>query len=464
MHRKALTYLTESWLSLEDRKPLIIRGARQVGKTWLVRQLASTTGKKLIETNFERNPQLATLFMPNDPEQILLNLSVSLNHKINPENSLLFLDEIQAAPEILAKLRWFAEDLPQLAVIGAGSLLEFVLEDHAFSMPVGRISYLHLEPLSFDEFLLARGQNLLYDYLCSYRFGIDIPHAIHAQCLSLLKEYVVVGGMPAVVQSWIAEQALPRVSQIQHDLLATYRDDFAKYRGTIPMEKLGALDEVLMSIPKKLGQKFVYSKINPEIDGQMVKKILSLFNKARICHRVSGCSANGVPLASELKEKYFKEIFLDTGLCSAALGMNYNQIQSVTELVLINNGALAEQIVGQLLRTINPFYVEPFLYYWHRDAQGSSAEIDYVIQHGNSVIPIEVKAGTTGTLKSLHLFMESKNGDLAVRINSDIPSKTEVTIKGRGGATIPYTLLSLPFYLVGQIPRLLDEERKSAWA
>lgn len=455
MHRMALTYLNEVWLPSSDRKPLIIRGARQVGKTWLIRQLASLSNKVLIEVNFEKTPQVSTLFARNDPHQILINLSAFLNKKIEPSKCLLFLDEIQSSPEILAKLRWFYEEYPTLPVVSAGSLLEFVFEDHNFSIPVGRISYLHLEPLSFEEFLLARDQKVLYEYLQNFQFkdNREIPTAIHAQCLSLFKEYILIGGMPAVVSSWIKDQSLPMVHQIQNDLLATYRDDFAKYGGRISLDKL---DKIMMSVPKRLGQKYVYSKVNPSLNGQTIKQVLSLFNKARICHRVSGCSANGVPLLSEIKEKYFKEVFLDTGLCSTALGLNYAQIQSIDELNVINNGAISEQVVGQLLRTIFPFYLEPALYYWHRDAEGSSAEIDYVIQHGKQIIPIEVKAGSTGSLKSLHLFMELKKKNLAVRINSDIPTKTNVTVKGSTGE-VTYTLLSMPFYLIGQIHRLLEE-------
>lgn len=455
MHRTALTYLQENWLTSSDRKPLIVRGARQVGKTWLIRMLAAISNKTLIEVNFEKNPQVAGLFASNDPNQILLNLGVFLNQKIEASQCLLFLDEIQASPEIIASLRWFYESYPQLPVIAAGSLLEFVLEDHIFSMPVGRISYLHLEPLSFEEFLLARGQEMLYDYLQNFRFNTEIPQAIHNQLLTLFKEYTFIGGMPAVVASWVTEQSITTVHRILNDLLTTYKDDFAKYGKRIAADKL---DEIMMSVPKRLGQKYVYSKVNPSLSSQTIKQILTLFNKARICHRVSGCSANGVPLSSEVQEKYFKEVFLDTGLCSAALGLSYLQIQSIDELNVINRGAIAEQVVGQLLRTINPFYVEPALYYWQRDAEGAGAELDYVIQHGNQVIPIEVKAGSTGTLKSLHLFMEAKDKDLAIRINSDIPSKTKVEVKGSQGQPVIYTLLSMPFYLTGQIPRLLSND------
>jgi uncharacterized protein len=452
MERKALLYL-KNWLNLRDRKPLIVRGARQVGKTWLVRHFAELCGKKLIELNFEKNPSDISLFTSNNPQQILLNLSGVINEKIDPENSLLFLDEIQAAPQLLSKLRWFAEDMPTLPVISAGSLLEFVLADHSFSMPVGRISYMHLEPLSFEEFLLANNKKLLSDYVEQYDLSTDIPIAIHQQLMMIFKEYLLVGGLPAAVVSWVTERSLSRLNQIQYDLLASYRDDFAKYRGRLAIEKL---EEVLMAVPKMLGQKFVMSRVNPMINPTSVKQILDLFSKARICHRVLGCHANGVPLAAEIKDKYFKEIFLDTGLCCAALGLNLNQITAANNITLINNGGIAEQVVGQLLRTIAPAYIEPALFCWHRDEKGSNAEIDYVIQHADKVIPIEVKAGSTGSLKSLHLFMRLKKYPVAIRINADLPSKINVNVKDSTGHPVKYDLISIPFYLVGQIPRILS--------
>ena len=196
MKRALLDYLN-TWLISSDRKPLIIRGARQVGKTWLVRHFAKQSGKQLIELNFEKQPSYISLFSSNDPQRILLNLSAAIGRKIDIQNSLLFLDEIQTAPELFSKLRWFAEDLNQLPVIAAGSLLHFVLAQHSFKMPVGRISYLHLEPLSFEEFLLAKDKTALYEYILEYDFNIDIPTIIHEDLTTLFKEYLLIGGLPA---------------------------------------------------------------------------------------------------------------------------------------------------------------------------------------------------------------------------------------------------------------------------
>lgn len=451
MERARLDYL-KSWLTATDRKPLVIRGARQVGKTWLVRHFAKISGKQLIEINFEKQPSLVSLFASNDPKHILLNLSTVSNIG-DSENCILFLDEIQTAPALLSKLRWFAEDFPQLAVIAAGSLLEFTLSEHSFSMPVGRINYMHMEQFSFEEFLIASGKKSLYDYLAQYHLNIAIPSVIHDQLLALFREYILVGGLPAVVSSWVTERSLRKVNQIQHDLLSTYRDDFPKYKGRIAIERL---DELIMNIPKMIGQKFVYSRINALVQSATVKQALNLLEKARICHRVLSCSANGIPLAAEVNDKYFKEILIDIGLCNAILGLNLSQINAANEINFINNGGVAEQVVGQILRTLYPPYIEPALYYWHREVPGSHAEIDYVIQHGNRVIPIEVKAGATGSLKSLHFFMGLRKFTTALRINSDLPSVTSVNMKDAVGNPVKYQLISLPFYLTGQINRLLE--------
>lgn len=243
------------------------------------------------------------------------------------------------------------------------------------------------------------------------------------------------------------------VSVIHQDLLSTYYDDFSKYRGRIAIDRLY---ETMNAVPKLLGEKFVFSRVNKDSQASSVKQSFELLCRARVCHRVCASYANGVPLAAEIKEKYFKAIFLDVGLCNASLKLNFSNFQSPNDVMLVNQGGIAEQVVGQLLRTIEPFYMEPALFYWLRDEMGYNAEIDYLIQQGNKVIPIEVKAGSTGGLKSLHVFMELKNYQIAVRVNADLPSKTPVSVKSRAGKEVRYQLLSIPFYLTGQITRLLN--------
>src|SRR3569832_315563 len=292
MKRDRTTFLLD-WLKSPQRKPLIIRGARQVGKTWLIRDLATLQNKELIELNFERRPDLESLFSSNDPKEVILNIASSTGKKIEPSKAILFLDEIQAAPELLAKLRWFAEEMAELPVIAAGSLLDFALAKHEFSMPVGRISYLYLEPLSFEEFLDAIGNHELRTYLQNYQWSQKIPEALHTQLIKTVKEYLLVGGMPAAVSAWATEKNTITINQIHYDLLATYRDDFAKYSGRLPVERL---DDVTRSIPRQLGKKFVFKEANADVNSTSLKQALELLAKARLCLLVDYTSANGLPL------------------------------------------------------------------------------------------------------------------------------------------------------------------------
>ena len=452
MKRDRTSFLV-NWLNSSTRKPLVIRGARQVGKTWLIRDLAHSQERRLIELNFEKRPDLESLFSSNDPNEIVINIAASTGSKIEPSKAILFLDEIQAASHLLEKLRWFAEDMPELPVVAAGSLLDFTLAKHEFSMPVGRIGYLYLEPLSFEEFLDAVGQHELRAYLQNYDWNLNIPAAIHSQLMQIIKEYLVVGGMPAAVSTWATEKAPDAVNQIHFDLLTTYRDDFAKYSGRLTTNRL---EDVMSSVPRQLGKKFVYKDANSEVSAAPLKQALDLLAKARVCHRIVATSANGLPLGAEADERFSKVILLDCGLCSASLGLSLHQLRSVSEISMINSGGMAEQLVGQLLRAATPAYIPPSIYYWQRGKKGAEAEIDYIIQHENQVIPIEVKAGTTGALKSLHQFMKEKKKTTALRVNSDVPKRGPIHVKDSLGSSIEYNLLSIPFYLLGQLHRLIN--------
>jgi len=450
VNRTCISYLIE-WLEKSDRKPLVIRGARQVGKTWLVRYLAESQKKNLIELNFEERRSLASHFSSNDPNLILKSLSSALNKEIDTAQSLLFLDEIQAAPEVLAKLRWFAEKMPQLAVIAAGSLLEFTLEKYSLSIPVGRIEYCYLEPLTFEEFLRALDKNLLANHIQSFDWKEGTTEYLHQELMKYFKEYLIIGGMPAVVSNWTRKNSLQEVSALHEHLITTYQEDFPQYTSRI---NSSIYNDVLVAVPKNLAKKFTYSKVNPDIQIAPIKKALELLCQARVCHKVRATGAHGIPLAAEVKDSYNKVILIDVGLCSAALGLSLDRLLNADEIDLVNKGGIAEQVSGQLLRTVFPYYQNPALYYWFN--ADANAEIDYIIQHRGRVIPIEVKAGTTGTLKSLHLFMSQRQLSLAVRINGDIPHITEVKIKDQSHGTINYQLRSIPFYLIGQIHRLLE--------
>jgi hypothetical protein len=441
------------WLNTPSRKPLVLRGARQVGKTWAVRELAKQTGKILIELNLERQRNLATLFESNDPKTILLNLQSALNLSIDPDQSILFLDEIQATPELLASLRWFFELMPELPVIAAGSLLEFVLERHQFSMPVGRINYAFVEPLGFEEFLLAKEETHLLNAIKTATLASPLNEALHNKANQLFKEYLTVGGMPEAVAIWINTHSFDALSEVHNNLINTYKDDFAKYAGRL---SLTYLEDTLKAIPRLLTQKTIYSHINSTARHASIKQALDLLTKACLCHKVYATDANGIPVESEINPKIFKTIFIDVGLVSAMLGLQLYQFRTIDDIMLVNKGAIAEQVTGQLLRLLMPSYIEPALYYWTRETAGSSAEVDYLIQKNQFLIPIEVKAGSEGKLRSLHQFMAEKPWTKAVRVYAGQLIKNNIQTKTTSGQSINYELISVPFYLVNQLSRLLD--------
>jgi len=446
----------ENWLKNNNRKPMVLRGARQVGKTWLVRDFAKCHKLKLVELNFERLPGLADLFSENDPVEILRNIEAEKAITIKPDSSLLFLDEIQAAPRIFSKLRWFKEDIPGLPVIAAGSLLDFAVEKYRYSMPVGRITYFHLEQLSFFEFVLATGNEALYKKMASFSFESRMPESLHKKCLDLYYDYCLVGGMPEVVQEWVSSKDLRACIKIQQDLLATYRDDFHKYGGK---SDAGMLNKILLSVAEQLGNKFIYSRVDPAEKLVQIKKALSLLSQAKVCTKVLHTTGNGLPLGAESNDKFFKALLLDIGLISVQLGLSSIKHAEAKNIFFSNKGGMAEQFVGQQLRTSQTPLESPQLFYWQRTG-GRLGEIDFVIQHGNRVIPVEVKSGSAGSLKSLHQFMAEKMLNFAVRFNINQPSVENIQVKTTLGKPVSYRLLSVPIYLAERLDDLISSVTK----
>ena len=432
----------ENWLKNKNRKPIVLRGARQVGKTWLVRDLAKRQKLKLVELNFERLPSLADLFSENNPVEILRNIEAELAITIKPDSSLLFLDEIQAAPQLFSKLRWFKEEIPNLPVIAAGSLLDFALKKYRYSMPVGRITYFYLDQMSFFEFVLETGNEALYKKMSSFSLESRMPESLHKKSLNLYHDYCLVGGMPEVVQEWVNSKNLKPCIKIQQDLLATYRDDFHKYGGEIDA---GMLNKILLSVAKQLGNKFMYSRVDPTKKLVGIKKALSMLSQAKVCTKVLHTTGNGLPLGAESNEKFFKAIMLDIGLISVQLGLSSIKHSEAKNIIFSNKGGLAEQFVGQQLRACQTPLESPQLFYWQRTG-GRLGEIDYVTQHGNRVVPVEVKSGSAGSMKSLHQFMSEKRLNFAVRFNINQPSVENIRVKTTLAKPVSYRLLSLPSF------------------
>ncbi len=451
MHRNSIPYL-QQWAKKKNRKPLVIRGARQVGKSYLVKLFAKTERYTLVELNFDETPELSTFFQSNNPKEILSLLEISRNCSISSENTILFLDEIQGAPDVFASLRYFYEKMPELMVIAAGSLLEFSLEEYSFSMPVGRIEYLHLGPMQFDEYLSAMKKEKLLQFLQRFDMNTEIPELIHNQLMKEFKTYLIIGGMPEAVQLFAETNSFQEIDQIQSSIVETYRDDFSKYKKRTDISRI---QKIFAALPKTVSKKIKYVKLDANERAKDIEQTLHLFELAQIIYRISHSSANGIPLAAEADSKNQKLQYLDVGLLTHILGINLLTFQSDNESVLINSGAVCEQFVGQHLLYRNQYYIRPELHYWCREKKGSSSEVDFVIAYKNSAVPVEVKAGKTGRLRSLQVFLEDKGINLAVRFNTDLPSRLETTTVTQKR---PYKLLSLPLYLITELHRLLELE------
>lgn len=434
------------WFESKRRKPLVLRGARQVGKSTLVRMFAHSRGLILHEVNLERHLYLREVFRSNDLNRILGELQGLCGEIRDKRAAILFLDEIQAVPEALPALRYFLEDLPELAVVAAGSLLEFTLSDHSFSMPVGRISYLHLEPLSFSEFLLAADPEL-HRFFVAWRLGDELPESRHRMLLRRQREYLVVGGMPEAVLAWLESGLFGDVQQAQREIVDTYIDDFAKYA---KQAHLARLQRVFRGVPAHLGRKIKYSSLSPLDRSAEVKSAIDLLSKARVCHYVHHSDCSGLPLGVGQDDSVFKLLFLDVGLVSLQLGLDWAQVQRLDERTLLNEGPLAEQFVGQELLGRHHGLQLPELHYWLREGRSNNAKLDFVVQLGTDILPIEVKAGKSGSLKSLHRFMTEKKAARALRFDLNPPSRQILRV-----GEVTSELVSLPLYFSGRALELL---------
>ena len=454
MYRKAIKYLQE-WGKDKEHKPLIIRGARQVGKTYLVRAYAKKKFTNIAEINFDLTPEKAEYFKAADVDEIVQLLEADLNQRIKPGKTLLFLDEIQAAPEVLHKLRYFYEQKPDLHVIAAGSLLDFLLKRAKFSMPVGRVEYMHLASMDFEEYLLAIGEKHLYDLLKSFEIGKAIPSPLHQKLMKLLQWFLVIGGMPSAIKLYIQNNDIERVQREHHSIIQSYIDDLNKYAGRYnPV----MLQTIFRKIPFLLTEKIKYVNIIPDEKTTNLAACLELLELAGVTHRIYHTAANGIPLGAEKKERDFKLLFLDVGMASTILGVRLNEIYLAENPMTVNKGALSEQFIGQhLLHARKPF-ITPEIYFWNRQKKNSTAEVDYIHSIGQNVIPVEVKSGKTGTLKSLHQFLMEKKSQLAVRFNADLPSIGKFTLLLPESGEMEYQLISLPLYMVGQLNRILSEQ------
>jgi uncharacterized protein len=455
MHRQQLQLLHD-WLNDNNRKPLIIRGARQVGKSTLVELFARQYKKTLLNVNLERYPELSQIFAGKDPDKIIQQIEFLPHMNDINKNALLFLDEIQAVPEAISALRYFYEDKPELPVVSAGSLLEFVLSDHSFSMPVGRIQYLHMGPMTFTEFLSGIGEEKLASFIMNYEPGQNIGEIVHNRLMSLMRSYCYIGGMPEAVAVFADSSSYKMVSKVHNSIIETYLEDFPKYAGS---RNLHRMRNVFNFAARNVGKKIKYSNISSRDQSATIKKDLELLSMARIIGKVTHSHCSGLPLQADIEEKVYKTLFLDVGLMNAVCGLNWRVVSQIDDIKLINEGAVAEQFIGQHLQTLLADSPNRELTYWLREGRSSNAELDFVVGIAGAVIPIEVKAGAAGKLKSLHQFMGSKQAPFAIRFDSSLPSVNQVNtvIKiGKKRRNVEYQLISLPLYLIERLEVIVE--------
>jgi predicted AAA+ superfamily ATPase len=405
-------YLNE-WKDASERKPLLLRGARQVGKSSAVKNLAQYFDN-YVEINFEENPGLIEMFEGNlNPQFLIQNLSVFLNQEIIPQKTLLFFDEIQACPRALASLRFFYEKMPELHLVAAGSLLEFALSELP-TFGVGRIRSLFMYPFSFDEFLEAMGEDKLVKAKNSANTSTPLPAAIHQKINDFLKIYLLVGGMPEAISSYYKTKSLLKAQEILDDLIVSIKADFVKYKKRVPAARIS---EIFDSVISQSGGKFVYSKVGHNINHGQIKEALELLIQAGLVYPVTHTSANGIPLGAETDPKKRKMILYDTGIFQRILGLNISDFLFDTDTSFINKGAIAEQFWAlEYLKNSSPLQATS-LYYWHRENPNANAELDYVIQKGSEILPIEVKSSGKGSMQSLRQFLSDKNISFGYRFS-----------------------------------------------
>jgi len=407
--------LLNNWKTDDKRKVLLLRGARQVGKTYSIRELGKGF-RYFLEINFESDREIHQFFTGDlNPTEICNNLSVYYNIPIIDGETLLFFDEIQACVPAMSSLRFFFEKRPKLHLVAAGSLLEFALSELP-SFGLGRIDSLYMYPLSFDEFLLAHHEEELHRLKQSANPEKSLNSVFHNKLLLYLKKFMLTGGLPEVVATYIETGDLLKSQKVLDSLINGLDDDFAKYKKRIPVSRIR---EVFESVVQQSGNKFMFSKIVSSSNQQQLMEVLNLLEMAGLVFKVTHTAANGLPLGAQANKKKFKVLIYDHGIFQRILGLDLSRKLLTEDFSVINKGAIAEQFVGLEIIKYCSVSTKQNLFYWHREKRGSNAEVDYIIQNGNKIVPLEVKSGTQGKMQSLHLFLKEKNIDTGIRISSE---------------------------------------------
>lgn len=445
MFKRNILNNLNNWKNSKRRKPLIIRGARQTGKTVAV-DMFGETFSNYIWLNLEKEADRRIFERSRSLDEVIQGIEMAKKGSLREEDTLLFIDEIQNSSKAVQMLRFFYEDYPRLAVVAAGSLLEAIMVREGFSFPVGRVEFLYLYPVTFDEFLLAMGEEKLLGALLEVGQASPLPPIIHDMALKLFHQYLLVGGMPEAVAGFIEDKSFQSLVSIKEGLMASFEDDVSKYSR---LSEAKYLKHVINYAPHYVGERIKYENFgNSGYRSREMKKAFDLLEYAMIVQRIYGSHSIKLPIQPNFNVSP-KLLYVDVGLVSYKLGISEDAIY-VQDLNDLFRGALAEQIVGQTFCSIRhkTKYAPSF---WYRNRPGSTAEVDYVIQFKDRIIPVEVKSGKSGKLRSLHQFMLSAPHDMAIRLYSGPLCEEKVNFRGRD-----YRLLSVPLYLQWRLDSLLE--------
>ena len=429
MYRIAIEKLYK-WKNSKRRKPLIIEGARQVGKTWLMKEFGKQAYADTVYINFDSNSRMADLFSADlDTDRLIMGLELYAGRKINPENTLLIFDEVQEVPRALASLKYFYENAPQYHIVCAGSLLGIALHQGT-SFPVGKVDFLKLYPLSFSEFLMATGNERFAELLKKQDY--EMITSFKQTYIDALKHYYFVGGMPEAVQSFAESKDFNEVRAIQKRILAAYEQDFSKHA---PNEIVPKIRMLWNSIPSQLARenkKFIYGLVREGGRAREYETAIMWLSDCGLVHKVSRVNAAGIPLKAYEDLKAFKLFIVDVGLLGCMTGLRQRTLLDGDDLFVEFKGALTEQYVCQQLKTIEDLGV----YYYTNDR--GSCEIDFVVDTGEQIVPIEVKSETNLRAKSLKTYRERFEPELSVRTSMADYKKED-------------WLLNLPLYAIENI-------------
>ncbi len=406
MYRAAIEKLYR-WKESKRRKPLIIEGARQVGKTWLMKEFGKKAYEETVYINFDSNSKMADLFASDlNTDRLIMGLELYYGHKINPDNTLLIFDEVQEVPRALTSLKYFCENAPQYHIVCAGSLLGIALHQGT-SFPVGKVDFLKLYPLSFSEFLMATGKEQFAELLNKRDYAMIT--SFKQTYIESLKYYYFVGGMPEAVQSFADNKDFNEAREIQKRILEAYEQDFSKHA---PNEMVPRIRMVWNSIPSQLAKenkKFVYGLVREGSRAKEYETAIMWLSDCGLIHKVSRVNSASIPLKAYEDLKVFKLFPLDVGLLGCQAGLHQGILLDGDSLFVEFKGALTEQYVCQQLKTVEDLGV----YYYTNDR--GTCEIDFVVDTGEQVIPVEVKAETNLRAKSLKTYKERFEPELSIR-------------------------------------------------